>query len=260
MIVVEDRFEEMVLSLPHMSNPAITGDILHSVKFGSGDDKELMSYIIAHNTKVYPLIWLITPFNEIHVNKLVKLNKVSFILAVPNKDVYLNKERFRTTYKNVLIPLYNNFIECLRKSNIVNLAQEIEVIKYPNYSNEKLPGNRETLVTSEQNKTIDIWDAIKVTISCSVNDNCFRDNIKYRVNKINYNTLSFMVNAGWIYIDQCYVDKKDGNCDNFKIEIGDIVYYKDVTHENKTITIVGWEYTGGDKSLSSSYEKVKNLS
>lgn len=186
MIIVEDRFEEMIEVMPLMKNSQSKNkDIEYKVNFGFGDDKELMNFIVAHKNKTitYPLIWLVMPYKEVHSKKTVKLDRISFILAVETNDKMFNRERFNTTYKNVLVPLYDNFRELLEKANIVNLAEEVEVWKYPNYSNEKLPGNRETLKSSEKNKTFDIWDAIKVTMNIKLTDNCFRKNIKFRANE-----------------------------------------------------------------------------
>ena len=181
MIVVEDRFQELINSLPEMVNPQINGGTTHSVKFGFGDDKELMSYLIANKSDIYPLVWLVTPYSELHLNNKVELERVSFILAVSTNSHFLNRQRFETTYKNVLFPLYDNFIDCIKKSNIVKPAEEVEVIKYPNYSNEKLPGNRESLKSSEKHKTFDMWDAIKITMNCTVNNNCYKGNHRYEV-------------------------------------------------------------------------------
>ena len=176
MIVVEDRFEEMIDVIPEMNNPNVSEEDSFKVKFSFGDSKELISYLINNKSDVYPLIWLVYPVSEEHTLKKVKMDKASFILAVRTNDSLSNKERFATNYKNVLIPLYNNFTELLERSNIVNIAEKINVIKYPNYSNEE---------NSEENKTVDIWDAIKVTASLSITNAHFRKNIRFSKNILN---------------------------------------------------------------------------
>lgn len=172
MIIIEERFEEMIDVIPEMGNPPTSTDKF-KVKFSFGDDKELTSYLINNKSNVYPLIWLIYPIIENHTLKKVDLPEASFILAVQTNNYLSNKERFATNYKNVLIPLYNNFIELMQKSNIINMAESKKVIKYPNYSNEN---------NDKENKTVDIWDAIKVTISCNLTDAYFRKSIKFNNN------------------------------------------------------------------------------
>ena len=96
-----------------------------------------------------------------------------------------NSLRFKTTYDKVLEPFYSNFYGLLKTCNSIDLEEEITVKKYPNYSNEKLPGNRETLKSSEQNKVNFIWDAIKITISCTVHGKrCYRSKVTGDVTKI----------------------------------------------------------------------------
>ena len=183
MIIVEDRFEEMFDVLPSMSNKHVCDKESFKPTFGAGDDKELMSFLIKHKGEsIYPLIWLVQPYIENHSKVKVNLNRISIILAVETNTSMLNRERMKTTYNQVLIPLYDNIIELFNKSNTFNFKEDHDVVKYPYYSNEKLPGNRETLKSSEMNKTISPWDAMKITISGSFNNNCFSKNIKFRNN------------------------------------------------------------------------------
>jgi len=185
MIVIEDRFEEMIDVLPEMFNKKVSEDLPFKVKYSFGDDKELNSYLLSLKGDAYPLIWMVYPLLEVHTLKKVKVEDLSFILAVKTNDIYLNKQRFATNYKNVLVPLYNNFTELLERANIVNLNEKIRVVKYPHYSNEELPTGDEKLKSSEKNKTIDIWDALKVTISCTITDSFFRRDIKFIKNILN---------------------------------------------------------------------------
>lgn len=175
MIVIEDRFEEMIDVIPEMTNENVSLESF-KVDFSFGDEKELASYLLSKKGKCYPLIWMVYPVLEKHSIKKVEIEDVSFILAVNSNDYYSNKERFATNYKNILIPLYDNFIELLERSNIVNLAKQKRISKYPNYSNSEF---------SEENKTIEIWDALKVTISCSLTSAHFRKNIKFTNNILN---------------------------------------------------------------------------
>ena len=68
-----------------------------------------------------------------------------------------------------------------------------------------------------------------------------------------------LIHAGRLFIENCQVEKGFGNDGETAIEINDIVYYKDVTFNGITITLVGWKYNGGDTSLKASYTKEKSI-
>ena len=72
-------------------------------------------------------------------------------------------------------------------------------------------------------------------------------------------TLVTVASQGWIWLGSYYVHKDAANVDDGNLEVNDVVYYKDVTYNATTITLVGWRYDGGDASLHASYTKVKSI-
>lgn len=166
LIVVEDRFKEILDCLPtYTTDGGITN---FKPVFKYGDDKELNAFLkLSENaTSPYPLIWLVYPYREHHMKTRVRLDLVSLIIAVNAKTNMLNEQRMEETYKKILIPVCDDVIELFTRANIMNFPREFDLTKFPNYSNDASDGNA--------NYTICIWDAMKLTFSCTLNGVCFR--------------------------------------------------------------------------------------
>jgi len=159
-IIVEDRLTEMFSMLPPMNG--------FEVVFGCGDNKELQVFLKekAADSDPYPLIWLVYPYVENHLRTKVELNKLTFILAVETNKSMLNKERIDETYKKILFPLLDNIKSLFTRANIMNVKDEYTIIKFPNYSGD----DNDTL----SSYTTANWDALKVTIDCTINNVCLR--------------------------------------------------------------------------------------
>lgn len=163
MIIVENRFKEMFNLLPTQTN----GTVTKKPVFSWGDDKQLNQFLVIRDERPYPLIWLIYPLKERHLINRVELKNVSLILAINNDNEALsNEERMVLTFEKYLIPLYNNILKLFKKSNIIYVGNHYDIIKFPNY------GELNVLRTKEEEKTLCVWDAIKVTFDCSINANC----------------------------------------------------------------------------------------
>lgn len=95
----------------------------------------------------------------------------SFIIATrETRQSLFNNERYKTSFDLVLQPLTDNLIHGLTVSNATSrIGDNWKILKLPNYSAE-----------SEKNGTIDLWDAISLTI-----DVRFNSNLKC-LNAINY--------------------------------------------------------------------------
>lgn len=162
MIVVEERLKEILDQLPLV--PLSTTGLFKPV-FMWGSQRDLIATLKLYNSgqKPYPLIWLITPYKESHneQRKVVNVSDMSLILAVPNNSQMLPVQRLETSFKQVLIPLYNNVQDLFRKANTVSLDQLYGVEKHYNYGG----ADQETGIT-------DIWDVLKVNVEMEVNGRC----------------------------------------------------------------------------------------
>lgn len=166
-IIVEKRLAEIFEYMPSMKmNEADTTS--YDVTFGYGSAKELNAFLKSkENESVhpYPLIWLLYPLVEKHNKTEVILERANFILAVNNKAVMLNEQRINETYTKVLMPLYDNMRKCLKRANISNLNEELELTKFPNYG---------STPNQEEHVTTDVWDALKVVLNVRINNVCLK--------------------------------------------------------------------------------------
>lgn len=169
MIIVEDKLKEIFEYLPAMKYEV--GSVL-SFKpvFGYGSQIELNKFLKSKESDQshpYPLIWLLYPYKELHKRKEVDLEGMVLILATNTNSQMLNSERIDTNFKKVLIPLYDNVHAVLKRAVNVNLIEETEIIKFPNYSGDN---NRE-----EEAFTTDLWDAMKTIWKLSINTACLKE-------------------------------------------------------------------------------------
>jgi len=171
-IIFEDRLKEMFLLLPDMSYE--TGGTKFPVTFGYGDRKEL-NFFLKSKTRgdaPYPLIWLLYPYVENHEGNKLHVDGANLVLAVKTIASMQNPERLETTFKKVLIPLFDNIRHLFNVANIVNKADKYEIIKYPNYDYNN--GGAEHPGTL-------IWDALDVKFDISILSNrvCLKP-VKFR--------------------------------------------------------------------------------
>jgi hypothetical protein len=162
-IVIEDRLEEIFSYL----TPITSNDLQAFMPiFKVGDQKELISFFNQSETLTnYPLIWLDMPYIENHYNQKKVEVDVSLILAVETNGSMLNSERMDKTYKPILLPLLDNVIDLFKKANTVSFDFNYKITKFPNYSDTE---------QGEENKFVDIWDAIKLEITLNFNNKCLR--------------------------------------------------------------------------------------
>lgn len=163
LIVVEDRLEQIFAFLPKTVN---SKNEEFTPVFMYGNQNELNIFLnTKRTTSKYPLIWLIYPFEEHHKRTRVELNDISIVIATETNGVMLNKERMETSYKKILFPLYDNIRDLFSRANIMNVDGDFTLFKHPKYS-----GDDEAI----ENMAVDIWDAIKITFSCSITNDCLR--------------------------------------------------------------------------------------
>ena len=168
MIVVEDKLKEIFERLPAMKYE-VGGAHSFIPVFGYGSQIELNKFLKSQEseqTHPYPLIWLLYPYKELHKKKKVELDDLVLILATNTNSQMLNKERIDTNFKKVLIPLFDNIQKAFKLAVNVNLLQEVEVVKFPNYSGDD---DKES-----SSFTTDLWDAMKTIWQISINTACLR--------------------------------------------------------------------------------------
>lgn len=164
-IIVEERLGETFSYLPMIIGN--NGQSYNPV-FKAGDQKELNAFFAQSQGKTnYPLIWLDMPIIERHKNRSrVDVKNLIMILAVETNSQMLYSERIDKTFKPILFKLLDDILDNFTISNIVRYSGDFEISKFGNYSDE---------VEIEKGKFVDIWDAIKLTIDVSINNECLRE-------------------------------------------------------------------------------------
>jgi len=153
MIVTEHFIQAIVDTIPSVR---INQNVSSKPKFHWGDEDELNRYVQLKQNDSYPLIWLL-PTTDNYEGSLGQevIKECSFIIATreTRKELF-NNERYKKSFDTVLQPLTDKLIHGLTTSSISDrVGDKWEVMKFPNYS-----------ASSDENGTIDLWDAIGLTI------------------------------------------------------------------------------------------------
>lgn len=165
MIVVEDRLKNLFATLPNIT--VNSSDYAPAYNFGSHAD--LLVYLNQKRKeggKVYPLIWLETPIEDIGKNDRIRTD-LKLILATLTTTQLSNVERLLLSFDTTLIPLYDNIYKALRMSGFTKIIspENNKRTKYYNYGIEKT-------------EATDIWDVLK--FECEVEfTNCKQEIINY---------------------------------------------------------------------------------
>lgn len=171
MIVVEERLMDLFSYLPEITSGEITypKPIYHF-----GDGKELNRFIAErqkHNQLTYPLIYQ-TSYEETQLvrEELVSVRLEMFIAYCTETSLF-NTERWATSYRNILMPTFENIHKAFKDSRMIISDYEYVVQKFPNYGNPERNGT--------ENQTIDIIDALRFELDCTINNHCINKNIKF---------------------------------------------------------------------------------
>lgn len=160
MIVPEHILRDDVVS--NLSTIRINDNNTLSPKFGWGDEKELNRWLSKKAAEdIYPLVWLLPSKNEHKLRgRVVEKNCEIIIATLENKKDLFNDQRYIKSFDVVLRPLIDSFI---KQFNIITTADIIskdwDTFDFPNYSN------------ADKNGTIELWDAIKLTIKIKFTNN-----------------------------------------------------------------------------------------
>lgn len=155
MIVVEQRLSDVFEQLPELNN--------FKPVYKWGNESHLVSQLklfSESNKSPYPLIYQLSNSSQQGINASTDL---VLILACRNLDTtLLNENRWVMSYKELLYPLLSDIESCFKKAGIFIWDGNYKVTEFPNYGN------------GEENKTIDIWDALKFETKITINQNCIK--------------------------------------------------------------------------------------
>lgn len=119
---------------------------------------------------VYPIIYNISNSATHEFKRNAATIDASFVIATRNTNVdMVNSQRWAASYNNVLFPLVGYMVQLFTKSQIFAWNGEFNLFEFPNY------GQTEQ---KESNATTDIWDALRLDTTITINDKCLKT-IKY---------------------------------------------------------------------------------
>ena len=164
MIVFEEKIRELVALMPQWN-------ATHTVRYDWGTIDVLNKFLILkENVSKYPLIWLVTSKDTDDLLRNRVTRNARFVIATRSNDVdAFNAKQYQTDYKNILIPVYNDFITLLNSSGISKIVgSTIDKELKPNYS---VNDNGKGLIT--------IWNALVLDIEIELTSGCIKENIKF---------------------------------------------------------------------------------
>ena len=164
MIVFEEKIRDLVALIPQWNGT-------HTVRYDWGTIDVLNKFLLLkESVSKYPLIWLVTSKDTDDLLRNRVTRKARFVIATRSNDVDgFNSQQYQTDYKEVLIPVYNDFITLLNSSGISKIVgSAIDKELKPNFS---LNDNGKGLIT--------IWNAIVLDLEVEIIDGCIKKNIKF---------------------------------------------------------------------------------
>lgn len=139
-----------------------------------GGFEEYNALIKEQGDKIYPLIFQrLTRVSE-NDKAYEATFDIELILAKNNKRTELrNPTRWRTSYKNILIPLLNDILQCFNESKVIRWDGTYDIERHPNYS---VNNDDKT-----DNAVIDIIDVIVMNATITVlGKPCLNKSIKFK--------------------------------------------------------------------------------
>jgi len=164
MIVFEEKIRELVAVMPNWENT-------FPIRYDWGTIDVLNKFLILKESiSKYPLIWLVTSKDTDDLLRNRVTRNARFVIATRSNNVdAFNAMQYQTDYKEILIPVYNNFITVLNSSGISKIVgSTIDKELKPNYS---VNDNGKGLVT--------IWNALVLDLEIELTSGCIKENIKF---------------------------------------------------------------------------------
>ena len=167
MIVFEEKLRELISLMPNNVNANGSFDI----RYDWGTIDVLNKFLLLPETvSKYPLIWLVTSKDTDDLLRNRVTRNARFVIATRSNDTDgFNAQQYQTDYKEVLIPVYNDFVTLLNKSGITKIVgSTIDKELKPNFS---LNDNGKGLIY--------IWNALVLDLEIEIISGCIKENIKF---------------------------------------------------------------------------------
>lgn len=165
MINIEERLIELFETLPAIKYNGKD----YNVSLEVGNDKDLNRFLNSkqkeNGVNIYPLVWVQTPIRS-DLNNLFSEAPIRLVIATLTNDNLSNKQRIKTTFKDVLNPTFQNVLTALKQSGFTQIIRD-EYIRtnFFNYGT----------IDNTKHVTTDIWDAILLETNIRIDSNCLKN-------------------------------------------------------------------------------------
>lgn len=153
MVIVEERNNLVFEQLPEIDG--------FKPVFSWGNEKHLIKKIVSFDKEsksIYPLIYQTSNKSEQDSVKDICNTDLTLIIACRNLEVDLpNENRWAMSYEKILYPMVRNIEKSFNRAGIYIWNGVYSIQEFPNYGN------------GEENKTVDIWDALLFTTKITIN-------------------------------------------------------------------------------------------
>ena len=167
MIVFEEKMRELILLMPAF----VDNNGTYPIKYDWGTLDILNKFLsLKSSTSKYPLIWLIGSKDTDDLIRPRVTRKARFVIATKSNNVdEFNNYQYRTDYSLVLIPVYKDFINLLKRSGISKIiGDKVDKEVKPNFS---FTNNDKGLITT--------WNALVLDLEIELTEGCINQNIKF---------------------------------------------------------------------------------
>lgn len=160
-IVIEDKLQEIVDILEPVTKTINNEDVEFKVHFDTGLEYDLIERLSVSNDYPYPLVFLESGFRENHLRTHVQVDNMTLVIAMKSNKNTSVKNRLEENFKPIILDVANKLRDAFNRANTIYTDDTYAISKFYRYGDGK------------ENKFPAIWDAIKITFSCKINDKCF---------------------------------------------------------------------------------------
>jgi hypothetical protein len=164
-----------------------------TITYSWGDESELISWIRSKDKEVqyggnfytisgsdktpidkrkkYPLVWLVTPVKGVNATDIKNFDNVTIIICTNTEEQWLNATRWKKKMP-MLQAIANEIIDRLRGS--IRIKRDEGILQY-SYRNLPKFAVTEKGGSDDKTATLDLWDAVVITVDLLVDDSCKDD-------------------------------------------------------------------------------------
>ena len=145
--------------------------------YAEGDLYELWIELQSKKIK-YPMLWLQSGYvvSENRLSRKVKLEGLKFFVITKGSQTDLYKQRYRTTYQNIVYPLKDKIIKGFEYGKGFTISDDTKFTTFPFNDISELNAKEArygSYATRQTSTTPDIWDALLLEFDLTIDAGCW---------------------------------------------------------------------------------------